>query len=162
MIPELQSAEHFEPISLWDAASFFPIFAIDRFEKPREDGAVSVAAARRAQAQTAVFWAEQLLQAVGKDRVPGHPYREGFVYTSKFPTAKGYADWCVLPFELAQCLLRHPPKNADFDYSDFRFVSRRLALALPDQLKKMRPVYDPNLADFEYEEYIEQHQQCKP
>ena len=156
MIPDLQSAEHFEPVSLWDAALYFPIYAIDRFEKPRDDGAVSVAAARRAQAQSALFWAEQLMHAVGKDKTPGHPFLEGFMYTSKFPGAKGYADWCILPFEMAQCLRRHPPQDADFDYSDFKFVSRRLAAALPRTWKKMRPAYDPNLADYEYEEFLEQ------
>lgn len=162
MIPELQSADHFEPISLWDAAWVFPIYAIDRFEKPRDDGAVSVAAARRAQAESTQFWGEQLLQSEGKDRIKGHPYREGFVYTSKFPGCRGSADWCVLPFEMAQCLRRTPPKDTDFDYSDFKFVSSRLALALPDPRRKNRPIYDPMLSDFEYEEFLEQLQQSKP
>lgn len=157
MIPELQSAEHFEPINLWEAARIFPIYASDRFEQAREDGAISVAAARRAQAESAKFWGEQLLQSVGKDRIEGHPYRDGFIYTSNFPGCKGYADWCVLLFEMSQCLQRIPPQEADFDYADFKFVSSRLSLALPAQHRKNRPIYDPSLADFEYEDFLREH-----
>ena len=162
MIPELQSADHFEPISLWDAAWVFPVFAADRFEQPRADGAISVAANRRAQAQTTLYWAEQLMQAVGKDRVAGHPYLEGFLYTSKFPGARGYADWCVQPFEMAQCLLRTPPSESDFAYSDLKFISRRLALALPIENRELRPIYDTTCSDFERDPFLEQLQQSKP
>lgn len=158
MIPELYSAEHFDPISLWDAGLIFPIFAVDRFEKPRADGAISVAATQRAQAQTTLFWAEQLMQAVGKERTPGHPYVEGFVYTSKFPGMRGYADWCVCPFEMARCLHRTPPIEADFDYSDWEFISRHLARALSTEKKKFRPIYDPTCLESERDPFWDQLQ----
>ena len=137
----------------------FPIFAVDRFENPRADGAISVAASVRAQAQTTLFWAEQLMQAVGKERIAGHPYVEGFVYTSKFPGMKGYADWCVCPFEMARCLNRTPPAEADFDYSDWKFISRHLALALPTANKEFRPIYDPTCSEFERYPFLDQLQQ---
>ena len=159
MIPELQRADHFDYISLWDAARVFPIFFIDRFEQPRDDGAESVAAARRAQAQSTLFWAEQLMLAVGKEKIPGHPYVEGFSYTSYFAGAKGSSDWCIRPFEMAQCLMRTPPGEADFDYSKFEFLSRRLALALPDRSRKLRPIYDPTCLDEEREPFLAQLQQ---
>lgn len=158
MISELYSAEHFEPLSLWDAAWVFAIYAVDRFEKPRADGAISVAANRRAQAQTTLFWAEQLMQAAGKERISGHPYVEGFVHTSKFPGMKGYADWCISPFEMARCLHRTPPAEADFDYSDWKFISRHLALALPPANKEFRPIYDPTCSEFERDPFLDQLQ----
>lgn len=162
MIPELQSADHFEPISLWDAAWAFPIFAPDRFEQPRDDGAISVAASRCAQAETTVWWAKQLLQAVGKDRISGNPYHEGFTYTSKFRGARGYADWCFLPFEMAQCLRNAPPAESDFDYSDPKFLSRGLALALPIENRELKPIYEPVCSEFELQPFLEQLQQSKP
>ena len=161
MIPELYSADHFEPISLWDAGWVFAIFAVDRFEKPRADGAISVAATQRAQAQTTLFWAEQLMQAVGKERIRGHPYVEGFVYTSNSSEMKSYADWCVRPFEMARCLHRTPPAEADFDYSDWRFISRRLALALPNANGELTPIYDPICCDFERDLFLDRLQQSK-
>ena len=161
MIPELYSPDHFEPISLWDAALIYPIFTVDRFEMPRADGAISVAASRRAQAESTLFWAEQLLQAVGKERIAGHPYVEGFVYTAKFPGMKGYADWCVSPFEMARCLHRTPPAEADFDYSDWKFISRHLARALSTTKKEFRPIYDPTCCEFERADYLDQLQQSK-
>lgn len=159
MIPELQSPDHFDCISLWDAARVFPIFFIDRFEQPRDDGAVSVAAARREQAQSTLFWAEQLMQVGGKEKISGHPYIEGFTYTSYFSGARGGSDWCVRPFEMAQCLMRAPPKESDFDYSSVEFLSRCLARALPDRSRKLRPIYDPTCLDEEREPFLAQLQQ---
>ena len=162
MIPELQSADHFEPISLWDAGRVFPIFYVSRFEQPGADGAIGVAASQRAQAQSIVYWAEQLMQVVGKECVAGHPYVEGFVYTSKFPGMRGCAEWCISPFEMAQCLHHTPPSEADFDYSDYKFISARLALALPTANRDLRPIYDPTCLDCEREELLEQFEQRNP
>lgn len=160
MIPELQSADHFEPISFWDAGRIFPIYAVDRFERRREDGAISVAACLHARAQTTLYWAEQLMQAVGKERVTSHPYFEGFTYTSFVSGVRwAAADWYISPFEMARCLQRTPPIDADFDYSDLKFISSHLALALPNANKDLRPIYDPTCLDIEREPFFERLQQ---
>lgn len=147
MIIELQSAEHFDPINLWMAAHVFPMYSAERFQQRKENGSISVAAVQRAQAQSAVFWADQLMDAFKSGST--NPYRDGFICTSKVEGCLGSAVWGVSPFVMAGCLLKTPPSDSDFDYTDTAYVSGRLAFALPKSKKSLRPIYDPNCLDIE-------------
>jgi len=138
----LQHESHFRPVSLWDAARIFPIYYADRFEERKADGRISVAAFQRSQAQSTVFWAEQLLESHSVDE---HELINGFTYTSitnDSGNEGSAASWYVHPLKMAICLHKHPPLHSDFDYKDDLFLLSRLATALPKDKSKFRSLYD--------------------
>lgn len=137
-----QNESHFYPVSLWQAAKIFPIYYADRFEERMSDGRISVAAFQRSQAQSTVFWAEQLLLSLNED---DHEYVNGFIYTSLTSDLSNEgpaAVWYVHPFKMALCLHKHPPMSSDFDYTDDVFLLRCLYKALPADKFEFRPLYD--------------------